>query len=66
MSIPELKMALLDSFFGVERGLSVSSDARAEIVELITQLEANNPTPLPNEVRVALTGLPPCSPAGLS
>lgn len=51
MSVQELKAALLDSFWGVDRGLSASSDARAEINELISQLEANNPTPLPNKVR---------------
>ncbi len=34
----ELKMALLDSFWGTERGLSASSDSRAEINELITQV----------------------------
>lgn len=104
MSVPELKMALLDSFWGTERGLNASSDARAEvrplkchsatvwgrcrkagldaycaprqsalthlgrltahlldapplqIVELITQLEANNPTPLPNETQELLDG----------
>lgn len=36
----ELKMALLDSFWGTERGLSASSDSRAEINELITQVGA--------------------------
>lgn len=46
-----MKAALLDSFWGVERGLNASSDARAEINELISQLEANNPTPMPNDVR---------------
>lgn len=34
----ELKMALLDSFWGTERGLAASSDSRAEINELITQV----------------------------
>ena len=41
---------LLDSFYGTERGLAVSSEARAEISELITQLEAKNPNPAPTEV----------------
>lgn len=49
-------MALLDSFWGTERGLAASSDSRAEINELITQLEARNPTPEPNEARAALGG----------
>jgi hypothetical protein len=43
--------ALLDSLFGTERGLSARSEVRAEINELITQLEAKNPTPSPTEVR---------------
>ncbi len=44
------QMALLDTVFGTERGLDASSDARAEINEIISQLEAKNPTPSPNEV----------------
>jgi hypothetical protein len=35
--VEELKLALIDSFWGTERGLSASSDSRAEINELITQ-----------------------------
>ena len=34
---------LLDSLFGTERGMSASSEVRAEINELITQLEAKSP-----------------------
>ena len=34
----------------MERGLSPSSEAGAEINELISQLEAHNPTEAPNEV----------------
>jgi hypothetical protein len=41
---------LLDSLFGTERGLSASSEVRAEINELITQLEAKNPNPSLQEV----------------
>ncbi|KAI3435955.1 hypothetical protein D9Q98_002013 [Chlorella vulgaris] len=54
--VVDLKMALLDSFWGTERGLAASSDSRAEINELITQLEARNPTPEPNEAAAALGG----------
>lgn len=36
--VAELKAALLDSFWGTDRGLAASSDARAEINELITQV----------------------------
>ncbi len=42
--------ALLDSLYGTERGLSARSEVRAEINELISQLEAVNPTPSPTEV----------------
>jgi hypothetical protein len=56
MSVEELKAALLDSFWGTERGLSASSDARAEINELITRLEAKNPTPQPNDAVDRLSG----------
>lgn len=51
--------ALLDSFFGTERGLSGRSEVRAEINELITQLEAKNPTPSPTEVRQVVLATPP-------
>lgn len=34
----ELKAMLMDSFWGTERGLAASSDSRAEINELITQV----------------------------
>lgn len=50
-----LQAILLDSFYGTERGLTVSSEARAEISELITQLEGKTPTPVPTEAR-HLTG----------
>ena len=64
MSKEELKAALTDSLYGTERGLKADSDTRAEIEELITQLEGKNPTALPNEVRAAA---PPHRPArGLS
>eukprot|EP00887_Chlorella_sp_A99_P006433 scaffold3.g6433.t1 len=52
----ELKVALLDTLYGTERGLAASSDTRAEVSELVTQLEARNPTPEPNEARGKLSG----------
>lgn len=52
MSAADLKAALLDSLYGTERGLAARSEVRAEINELITQLEAKNPTPSPTEVRL--------------
>ena len=70
--------ALLDSLYGIERGLTARSEIRAEInevrlrrewregccflrtlpvvVQLISQLEAKNPTPNPAEVLDELTG----------
>ncbi len=42
---PRAQAQLLDSLFGTERGLAASSEVRAEINELITQLEAQNPNP---------------------
>ena len=55
-SVQELKSVLLDSFYGTERGLSASSDTRAEVSELVSQLEARNPTPQPNEALGKLSG----------
>ena len=54
--IDSLKKALVDSFYGTDRGLKATSETRAEIVELITQLEAKNPTPAPTEALTLLNG----------
>lgn len=51
-----LKKKLVDAFYGTNRGLSASSETRAEIVELITQLESKNPTPAPTEALTLLNG----------
>lgn len=51
-----LKRQLVDSFYGTDRGLRASSETRAEIVELITQLEAKNPTPAPTDALSLLNG----------
>ena len=56
LSVDELKAVLQDTFWGVERGLSADSDTRAEIVEIISQLEARNPTPCPNDTLEKLAG----------
>jgi hypothetical protein len=50
MSGAELKAALLDSFWGTNRGLTASTESRADINELITQLEAKSPCSNPTEV----------------
>ncbi|KAI4295967.1 hypothetical protein L6164_035960 [Bauhinia variegata] len=54
--IDKLKKALVDSFYGTDRGLKATSETRAEIVELITQLEAKNPNPAPTEALTLLNG----------
>ncbi|KAK4270997.1 hypothetical protein QN277_019757 [Acacia crassicarpa] len=51
-----LKKALVDSFYGTDRGLKATSETRAEIVELITQLEARNPNPAPTDALQLLNG----------
>ena len=48
-----LQAQLLDSFYGIDRGLQASTEVKAEISELITRLEAHNPTAAPNEVKFA-------------
>lgn len=53
--LAELKRCLVDCFFGTEYGLRASSQIRAEIGELISQLEAQNPTPVPTEA-ISLQG----------
>lgn len=54
--IEVLKKKLVESFYGTNRGLSATSETRAEIVEMITQLEAKNPTPAPTEALSLLDG----------
>ncbi|XP_010529464.1 PREDICTED: probable plastid-lipid-associated protein 1, chloroplastic [Tarenaya hassleriana] len=51
-----LKRALAESLYGTDRGLRASSETRAEIGELITQLEAKNPTPAPTDALFLLNG----------
>ena len=45
-----LQAQLTDSLFGIDRGLTADSELRAEISELISTLEARNPTQAPNDV----------------
>ena len=52
----KLKKALVGSFYGTDRGLKATSETRAEIVELITQLEAKNPTPASADALSLLNG----------
>lgn len=48
--VSSLKSELLDALFGTERGLAARGETKAKINELITQLEAQNPTPSPTGV----------------
>ncbi|KAK2992209.1 hypothetical protein RJ640_005696 [Escallonia rubra] len=52
----ELKKKLVGALYGTERGLKATSETRAEVVELITQLEAKNPTPAPTDALTLLNG----------
>eukprot|EP00803_Ostreobium_quekettii_P004766 evm.model.scf_688.4 EVM.evm.TU.scf_688.4 scf_688:18360-22161(+) len=56
MTATDLKAALLDSLLGTERGLNARGETKAEINELISQLEAQNPTPSPTEATDQLSG----------
>ncbi|KAK9051795.1 hypothetical protein SSX86_028423 [Deinandra increscens subsp. villosa] len=51
-----LKKLLVDRFYGTNIGLSATSETRAEILELITQLEVMNPTPEPTQALPLLNG----------
>ena len=54
--IVELKQSLIDNLTGTDRGLKASSEVRAEIVEIIAQIESKNPTPAPTEALPLLNG----------
>ncbi|WVZ09531.1 hypothetical protein V8G54_014061 [Vigna mungo] len=51
-----LKRALVDTVYGTELGIQAGSEVRAEVSELVTQLEAVNPTPAPVEEPALLDG----------
>ncbi|KAF5207498.1 Plastid lipid-associated protein chloroplastic-like [Thalictrum thalictroides] len=46
--IGELKRSLVDTFYCTDLGFNTSSEVRAEVSELVTQLEALNPIPAPS------------------
>lgn len=52
----DLKRCLVDTLYGTEYGLRASAETRAEIFELVSQLEAENPRPAPNEATDLLDG----------
>ncbi|XP_028805970.1 plastoglobulin-1, chloroplastic [Neltuma alba] len=51
-----LKQALVDTVYGTEFGFRARSEVRAEVSELVNQLEAANPTPAPVEEPRLLNG----------
>lgn len=52
----DLKRCLVDTVYGTELGFRVGSDVRAEVLELVNQLEALNPTPNPVNAAGVLDG----------
>ncbi|RCV43636.1 hypothetical protein SEVIR_9G315600v4 [Setaria viridis] len=52
----DLKRCLVDTVYGSELGFRASTEVRGEVVELVTQLEAVNPTPAPVEAPDLLDG----------
>lgn len=52
----ELKRCLVDSVYGTDLGFRASPEVRAEVSELVNQLEAANPTPAPTEATEVLDG----------
>lgn len=52
----ELKKCLVDTVYGSDFGFRASAEVRAEASELVTQLEAANPTPSPAECPALLDG----------
>lgn len=56
LSLQELKMVLLDSLIGTDRGLNMGSRLRGEVLEYINLLEAQNPTAKPTEASELLAG----------
>lgn len=47
--LTELKRCLVDTLYGTQLGFRAGSEVRAEVLELVNQLEAANPTPAPTE-----------------
>ncbi|KAL9664576.1 hypothetical protein QQ045_019981 [Rhodiola kirilowii] len=54
--IGDLKRALVDTVYGTNLGFGASVEVRAEVLELVNQLEAENPTPAPVEAPELLGG----------
>ena len=46
--LADLKRCLVDTVYGTEFGFRAGAEVRAEVLELVNQLEALNPTPEPD------------------
>ncbi|XP_076915424.1 plastoglobulin-1, chloroplastic-like [Bidens hawaiensis] len=54
--IEGLKRCLVDTVYGTGLGFTASAEERAEVIELVTQLERLNPTPAPTDAVEVLDG----------
>ncbi|KAJ7943865.1 Plastid lipid-associated protein chloroplastic-like [Quillaja saponaria] len=54
--LKELKQCLVDTVYGTDLGIRAGAEVRAEVSELVNQLEAVNPTPAPVEAPELLNG----------
>lgn len=54
--VGDLKRCLVDTVYGSDLGFRASPEVRAEVLELVNQLEAANPTPAPVEAPRLLNG----------
>ncbi|OWM64165.1 hypothetical protein CDL15_Pgr018736 [Punica granatum] len=54
--VGDLKRCLVDTVYGSDLGFRASPEVRAEVLELVNQLEAANPTPAPIEASGLLDG----------
>ncbi|XP_010245209.1 PREDICTED: plastid lipid-associated protein 3, chloroplastic-like [Nelumbo nucifera] len=52
----DLKRSLVDTVYGTDFGFQASAEVRAEVLELVNQLESSNPTPAPLEATSLLDG----------
>lgn len=54
--IEDLKRCLVDTVYGTEFGFRATPEIRAEVLELVNQLEAVNPTSAPVDATGVLDG----------
>ncbi|KAK1414791.1 hypothetical protein QVD17_30550 [Tagetes erecta] len=54
--IEDLKRFLVDSVYGTGLGFNASTEERAEVMDLVSQLERGNPTPVPVDAVELLDG----------